>query len=411
MSDSKIDMHLPGIFSTVHLRTYWCVARRAISLVSAILLVGCRANDLVVGGGQSSSLPARFGNRINLNQIPDYGSQSIPAYIQRRNSALAISNEKALLGRVLFYDTRLSTNNRVSCASCHQQQFAFSDTSPASLGVNGRTARHSMRLVNVRFAEERRFFWDERAATLSDQLLQPVQDHVEMGFSGTGGNPGLTDLMSALQREDYYRELFQFVYKDPAVTSERVRESLLHFVSSIQSFDSRYDEGRAMVTREVDPFPTFSASENRGKSLFVDNSIFAPGAVRIGGGLGCGICHRPPEFDMSPASLNNGFIEAIGGGQELRIVRAPTLRDLMRPDGSLNGKLMHTGSLTLRQVLEHYNSRTALNANLDPRLRPEGRAKDLRMNAQEFDDMMAFMRTLSGARLYSDPKWSDPFIR
>jgi cytochrome c peroxidase len=72
---------------------------------------------------------------------------------------------------------------------------------------------------------------------------------------------------------------------------------------------------------------------------------------------------------------------------------------------------MHTGSLTLRQVLEHYNSRTALNANLDPRLRPEGRAKDLRMNAQEFDDMMAFMRTLSGARLYSDPKWSDPFIR
>ena len=194
MSDSKIDMHLPGIFSTVHLRTYWCVARRAISLVSAILLVGCRANDLVVGGGQSSSLPARFGNRINLNQIPDYGSQSIPAYIQRRNSALAISNEKALLGRVLFYDTRLSTNNRVSCASCHQQQFAFSDTSPASLGVNGRTARHSMRLVNVRFAEERRFFWDERAATLSDQLLQPVQDHVEMGFSGTGGNPGLTDL-------------------------------------------------------------------------------------------------------------------------------------------------------------------------------------------------------------------------
>ena len=302
-----------------------------ISLVSAILLVGCRANDLVVGGGQSSSLPARFGNRINLNQIPDYGSQSIPAYIQRRNSALAISNEKALLGRVLFYDT--------------------------------------------------------------------------------GGNPGLTDLMSALQREDYYRELFQFVYKDPAVTSERVRESLLHFVSSIQSFDSRYDEGRAMVTREVDPFPTFSASENRGKSLFVDNSIFAPGAVRIGGGLGCGICHRPPEFDISPASLNNGFIEAIGGGQELRIVRAPTLRDLMRPDGSLNGKLMHTGSLTLRQVLEHYNSRTALNANLDPRLRPEGRAKDLRMNAQEFDDVMAFMRTLSGARLYSDPKWSDPFIR
>jgi cytochrome c peroxidase len=67
---------------------------------------------------------------------------------------------------VLFYDKRLSHNNTISCSSCHQQAFAFGDPAVASTGVAGTTGRHSMRLVNSRFSAERKFFWDERAATL-----------------------------------------------------------------------------------------------------------------------------------------------------------------------------------------------------------------------------------------------------
>jgi len=95
----------------------------------------------------------------------------------------------ATLGRVLFYDKQLSANGAIACASCHKQEFAFSDTAQQSVGLNGGlTGRHSMRLVNSRFADEVRFFWDERASSLEDQTTQPIQDHVEMGFSGENGN-------------------------------------------------------------------------------------------------------------------------------------------------------------------------------------------------------------------------------
>jgi cytochrome c peroxidase len=356
-------------------------------------------------------LQKTFGNKIDLSQIPDYQGQAVPSYIQKRNTSLTIDNKKSMLGRVLFYDTRLSTTDKVSCASCHQQRFAFSDTSQASRGVNGITGRHSMRLVNVRFAEESKFFWDERASSLGDQVLQPIQDHTEMGFSNSNGNPGLTDLMAKLAAEPYYQKLFQVVDGHANVNDERVRECLVQFVASIQSFDSKYDAGRSQVAREDDNFPNFTDSENRGKRLFLRNSTFARGAVRIGEGLGCGSCHRAPEFDIDPVISNNGFIEKIGGGEDLAVFRAPTLRDIMQADGRLNGKLMHTGTLNTRQVLEHYNTKTVLNDRLDPRLRPEGKAKDLRMTEQEFQDVIAFLRTLSGNQLYTDVKWSDPFVR
>jgi len=92
------------------------------------------------------------------------------------------------LGRVLFYDKNLSVNNTISCASCHKQEFAVGDTAVSSLGVdNGRTERHSMRLINTRYANEAKFFWNERAASLEAQVTMPIVDHLEMGFSGQTG--------------------------------------------------------------------------------------------------------------------------------------------------------------------------------------------------------------------------------
>ena len=129
---------------------------------------------------------------IDLNNLLNYAGQSKPAYIQKDNTPVAnpITNAGATLGRVLFYDKNLSVNNTIACASCHQQRFAFGDTALQSLGLTGGlTGRHSMRLVNSRFAEESKFFWDERAASLEVQTSRPIQDHVEMGFSGANGDP------------------------------------------------------------------------------------------------------------------------------------------------------------------------------------------------------------------------------
>ena len=131
---------------------------------------------------------------LDLGNLFNYENQAVPSYITEDNTAgNVITDEGATLGRVLFYDKNLSSNRTIACASCHIQEFAFSDTAVASQGVNGTTGRHSMRLVNSRFSEEERFFWDERASSLEVQTTMPIQDHAEMGFSGTNGDPDLND--------------------------------------------------------------------------------------------------------------------------------------------------------------------------------------------------------------------------
>ena len=135
---------------------------------------------------------------VDLDNLFNYEAQQVPSYIAKDNTPETnqIDDKIATLGRVLFYDKNLSDNNTVSCASCHQQAFAFSDPLETSVGLNGgNTTRHSMRLINSRFANEGKFFWDERAVSLEDQVTQPIQDHVEMGFSGEDGDPNFDDLV------------------------------------------------------------------------------------------------------------------------------------------------------------------------------------------------------------------------
>ena len=127
---------------------------------------------------------------LDLTAPANYANQPVPNYINKDNTPAdnPITDLGATLGRVMFYDKRLSKNDTISCSSCHQQEHAFGDPSLASTGVAGTTGRHSMRLVNARFSNEPRFFWDERATSAEDQATQPIQDHKEMGFSGTDGD-------------------------------------------------------------------------------------------------------------------------------------------------------------------------------------------------------------------------------
>lgn len=309
---------------------------------------------------------------LDLTELANYANQTRPAYITKNNTTAgnAITDKGATLGRVLFHDKRLSRNNTISCSSCHDQSRGFADTATASTGVNGTTGRHSMRLVNARFATERKFFWDERAATLEAQTTQPIQDHVEMGFSATLGDPAFADLVTKLSTVDEYRVLFAMAFGDKNITEARIQLALAQFVRSIQSFDSKYDTGRSAAGNDNVDFGNFTAAENAGKQLFLN----PPGGPN--GGAGCAGCHRPPEFDIDPNSLNNGVITKIGGGTDLTNTRSPGLRDMVGPNGSSNGAFMHDGSFaTIAQVINHYNLIPGNNANLDPRLqRPGGPA-------------------------------------
>ncbi len=129
------------------------------------------------------NLPAAYDN---------YANPDLPMYMVLPPTGLSdntpannpVTNSGATLGRVLFYDVNLSANKSISCANCHQQKFGFSDPLALSKGFNGgNTGRHSMSLANARYYNSGRFFWDERAATLEDQVLGPIQDAVEMGMT------------------------------------------------------------------------------------------------------------------------------------------------------------------------------------------------------------------------------------
>jgi len=388
-------------------------------IVTVIAVISCKKTDTNGKGNTTQSytaILAAFGSNIDPNNLLNYSNQTRPAYINKDNTAgNVISNSKATLGRVLFYDKNLSYNNSISCASCHKQDFAFGDSAIQSLGVDGGiTTRHSMRLVNARFSNEAKFFWNERAATLEIQTSMPIQDHAEMGFSGTNGQPALSSLLTKLQQIPYYNELFQFVYGDINVSEARMQECLAQFIRSIQSFDSKYDAGRAVVANDNQNFPNFTNQENTGKNLFLTPPQFNAQGIRVAGGLGCQGCHAAPEFDIDPNTRNNGIIGIINApGIDITNTRAPSLRDLTNPAGTINGPMMHTAAFsTLQQVIGHYGNINIAsgNTNLDPRLMPGGVGQNLQLSATEVQNIVAFLKTLSGNNIYTDSKWSNPFL-
>lgn len=357
---------------------------------------------------------AEFGSSVDLENLANYANQAIPSYITKNNSqGNAITDKGATLGRVLFYDKNLSSNNSISCASCHKQEFAFSDSNVASTGVNGTTGRHSMRLINTKFASETKFFWNERALNLETQTTMPIKDHGEMGFSGENGDENFEALLTKLSAIGYYKELFKFVYGTEEITEAKIQNALAQFIRSIQSFDSKYDAGRALAANDGQPFTNFTTQENQGKNLFLSPPTFNATGVRTSGGLGCAGCHRAPEFDIDPNTLNNGIIGTITGiGIDTGNTRAPSLRDLVRTDGTTNGPMMHTGVITtLQAAIGHYGTINIApgNNNLDPRLTPGGVGQQLNLTATEVNAVIAFLRTLSGSDVYTNSKWSNPF--
>jgi len=348
-----------------------------------------------------------FSAFVNLTNPDNYAGQGKPAYIVRDNTPVgnAITDKGATLGRVLFYDRKLSANNTISCASCHLQKFAFGDTATLSEGYQGGlTDRHSMRLANARFSAEQKFFWNERATSLEDQSSRPIKDHVEMGWSGTNGQGNMDSLIKKMKAISYYKVLFPYVFGDSAITESRIQSALSQFIRSIQSFDSRFDLGLAQSGNVNANFANYTALENQGKALYL--------APPPAGGAGCQGCHRAPEFDIDPNTLNNGIIGVAGspGGIDLFNTRAPSLRNLFNPAGQLNGALMHNGQFkTIEDVINHYNNvpQTAANTNLDPRLSGPGGV--LNLSQAQKTALAAFLKTLSGTAVYTDSKWSDPF--
>ncbi len=344
------------------------------------------------------NLPATHYNYSNPD-LPAHFLQGQTAGIDNTPGNNPVTDEGATLGRVLFYDVKLSANNSVSCASCHVQEDGFSDPDQFSTGFQGGlTGRNSMGLSNARYYDNGRFFWDERAATLEDQVLGPIQDQVEMGMD-------LDELVVKLQAEEYYGVLFEDAFGDSEVTSDRISLALSQFVRSMVSYESPYDVGLAAVGGdEDDDFPNFTALENRGKDLF------------FSGRTQCSNCHETHTFSGDQARNNGldanltdlGVGAVTGRNQDNGEFKTGSLRNI-----ALTAPYMHDGRFaTLRQVVEFYNTGIQDSPELDNRLRGPGGNGVRRMNLspQEIDALVAFMEALTDENFIRDEKFSNPFI-
>ncbi|MFT5747139.1 MAG: cytochrome c peroxidase [Paraglaciecola sp.] len=314
-----------------------------------------------------------------------------------------VTDDGATLGRVLFYDKALSANGTISCASCHQAANGFSDPTTLSVGFDGETtARHSMTLINARWYQRGRFFWDERAVTLEEQVLQPFQDAVEMGMT-------LTEVVSAVENQSFYPDLFNNAFGTEEVNTDRISKALAQFVRSIVSYSSKYDTGRAQRPGPGPNFPNFTTEENLGKQLFLQT-------IPNGGGA-CFGCHTTEAFISANSGPQNNGLDLTttdpGAGTTLpgntifdALFKTSSLRSI-----ELTAPYMHDGRFaTLEEVVEHYNSGIQAHPTLSAALTDtNGDPVQLNFTVAEKSALVAFLKTLTGNVLVNDLKFSDPF--
>jgi cytochrome c peroxidase len=356
-------------------------------------------------------LPATPYNYTNLNLPPHFLTNdggALPSSINGIDNNPAnnpVTDAGATLGRVLFYDVHLSKNETVACGSCHRQNLAFSDSPVRSLGFDFvPTRRHSISLVNQRYYSRGRFFWDERAATLEDQVLMPIVDVHEMGLTSN-------EITQRISARPFYSPLFQAAFGTGTVSNERIADALSQFIRSIVSSQSRYDDGRAQVASRQISFPNFTVEENQGKTLFM-KPVSENGA-------GCFQCHATEAFvSVNSGPKNNGLdltsTNDFGAFETFPSIadftgafKIPTLKNI-----ALTAPYMHDGRFqTLQQVIEHYNSGVKNHPNLSPLLKDvNGNPQQLNLTEAQKAALLAFLRTLTDPNILNNQKWSDPFI-
>lgn len=282
------------------------------------------------------------------------------------------------LGKMLFFDPNLSIDSTVSCASCHFQQYAFSDDKALSSGVEGRTGfRNSPPLFNLAYHPY--FFKDGGVPTLELQVLAPVQDVNEMDHP-------FPDLVERLAQNTEYQKMARIAY-DREMDAFVITRALSAFERTLISGNSPYDKYHFQSNSGA-----LSASEIRGMELFNSER------------LACSTCHS--GFDFSDyAFKNNGLYETYPSDSgRMRVTLDPLDRGKFKTPSLRNvgvtAPYMHDGSLpTLEAVVEHYNSGGSSHPTKDERIKP------LNLTQQEKNDLIEFLNALTDQTFITDPKF------
>lgn len=291
------------------------------------------------------------------------------------------SKEKEALGKLLFFEPRMSASKQISCANCHDAQLGFGDGKSLAHGHGRRVGkRNAMTLYNV--GHYTTLMWDGRAATLEDQVLLPVQDSVEM-------HTDLQTMVANIQDIPGYRPYFEAAYGSAEVTVQRIQYAIATFERSINSYPSRFDKfiggNKSLLTDQellgLHLFRTKARCINcHNTPLFSDNQFHNDGQALYG--------TRQEDF---------GRYHITGWQEDVGAFRTPSLRDV-----ALTGPWMHHGNFpTLRDVVEFYNlgnpAPIQRRVGVDERTRPipSPLLKKLHLSTEEVDAIIAFLHALS----------------
>jgi len=317
--------------------------------------------------GVSAILSTTVANATNMKpSAEDIENYLRPAEVpQPANNKM--TPERIELGKILFFDPRLSGSKWISCATCHNPVMGWSDGLPTAIGHGmKKLGRSTPTILNT--AYQNRQFWDGRARTLEQQALGPIQAEPEM----SGNLENLTKELAAIPE---YREMFESSYPGEGITKDTIAKAIASYERTVVSNDSPFDrwlkgESGAMSEAAIRGFELFKGKAN------------------------CAACHS--GFNFSDRGFHNiGLPDNNDAGRYAIIpvevlkgaFKTPTLRDI-----SLTAPYMHNGQYkTLQEVVDHYNSGGNKNmGNLDPNMKP------LNLTDQEKKDLVIFLKSLTG---------------
>jgi len=328
--------------------------------------------------GDALSQAESVGRTLYAFRTPDgFPTPTLPA-----NNVMTV--EGVELGKKLFFDPILSGNNAMTCASCHFQEFAFTDTARYSAGITGALGfRNSMTLFNLAWAPQ--FFWDGGASDLESQVLGPITSDIEMHRS-------MVSLVSDLNADAGYRSAFKKAFGVETIESMHVMKALAQFMRTMVSADSRYD-------RYLKGEASLNDQEILGMQLYSNPQKGACASCHVLGGLFTDFGYRNTGLDLNYSDLGRGRITL--QESDMGKFKTPSLRNI-----ALTAPYMHDGRFTtLEQCVQHYNSGFQAHPNLDPVL---AALPQNRLSTGEMQAIVAFLGTLTDTTFIHNSKYQAP---
>lgn len=306
--------------------------------------------------------------------------------------------EGVYLGRKLFYEKRLSLDNSISCASCHAPSKGFSDDKRFSIGVNGTEGnRQSMALVNLGWQQF--FFWDGRAKTIEEQILEPVPNPVEMHLEWKEAQKRLVNDLE-------YKRLFMKAFQVQNIDSSYVSKAIAQFLRTMISANSKYDimykyvNNIPLTQSETTIYQSVTIEEWAGYDLFQSLN-----------GADCFHCHNGPLIQVHKFSNNglNATFSDLGRGGVTGLpsdngkFKIPSLRNI-----EYTAPYMHDGRFTtLDEVINHYSHNIVTSPTIDPMIEFAFQG-GVQLNANEKSLLKAFLLTMTDHSFFTNPDFSDP---